>query len=386
MTLHEPTWDDARAAAFAAAAVAASISVPISDAHGLTLAEPLVARSMVPAFDTAMMDGWAVSGDGPWTVHGQVLAGSVGDALLPGTAVGIATGAPVPPGTAAVLRREWGSVTGDQLTATHSLSDRLDIRITGDEARVGDALLPAGTIVTPPVIGLAALVGNDELVVHRKPSIAALILGDELVTSGIPPHGKVRDALGVQIMSWARGFAAEQRGVTFVEDTLDTTVSALRAATADIVFTTGGTARGPVDHIHAALAALDATLIVDEVRVRPGHPMLLAKLPSGQFVVGLPGNPLAAVAGFLTFAEPILTAMVGRTLPALATTVTTAAIKAPTGERRLIPATRNGGTATPTEFWGSAMLRGISTSDCFLVSAPGGANAGDVVGVLELPW
>ena len=386
MTLHEPTWDDARAAASAAATAAAPTSVPIADARGLTLAEPLIARSMVPAFDTAMMDGWAVAGDGPWTVHGQVLAGSVGDALEPGSAVGIATGAPVPPGTTAVLRREWGELSGDLLTATHALSERVDIRIAGDEARLGDALLPAGTIVTPPVIGLAALVGNDELVVHRRPSIAALVLGDELVTHGIPPHGKVRDALGVQIMSWGRGFAAEQRGVTYVEDTLEATVSALRATTADLVFTTGGTARGPVDHIHSALAALDATVIVDEVRVRPGHPMLLAQLPSGQFVVGLPGNPLAAVAGFLTFAEPILNSMAGRTLPPLATTTTTAAINAPTGERRLIPATRNGETATPTEFWGSAMLRGIATSDCFLVSEPGGANAGDVVGVLELPW
>lgn len=386
MTLHEPTWDDARAAAYAAAGPAAAESVRLADARGLTLAAPLIARSMVPAFDTAMMDGWAVAGDGPWNVRGQILAGSVGDALLPGTAVGIATGAPVPSGTTAVLRREWGELQGDVLTATHALSGRVDIRVAGDEARVGDALLPAGTIVTPPVIGLAALVGNDELTVHRRPSIAALVLGDELVTAGIPPHGKVRDALGVQIMSWTRGFAADEHGVTFVEDTLDATIAALRAATADIVFTTGGTARGPVDHIHAALAAVNARLIVDEVRVRPGHPMLLAQLPSGQFVVGLPGNPLAAVAGYLTFAEPILTAMAGRALPDLATTVTTASIKAPAGERRLIPATRNGDTATPTEFWGSAMLRGISTSDCFLVSEPGGAIAGDVVGVLELPW
>lgn len=386
VTLHEPTWHDARAAAFAAAAPTPPVSISLSDACGLTLAAPLVARSMVPAFDTAMMDGWAVSGDGPWTVHGQVLAGSVGDALLPGTAVGIATGAPVPAGTTAVLRREWGELTGATLTATHALSERVDIRSAGDEARVGDALLSTGTIVTPPVIGLAALVGNDELIVHRRPSIAALVLGDELVTSGIPPYGKVRDALGIQIMLWASGFAAEQRGVTYVEDTLDATVAALRAATADIVFTTGGTARGPVDHIHSALDAVNARLIVDEVRVRPGHPMLLAQLPSGQFVVGLPGNPLAAVAGYLTFAEPILTAMAGRTVSKLTSAVTTAAIKAPAGERRLIPATRNGDMATPTEFWGSAMLRGISTSDCFVVSEPGGAAAGDVVGVLELPW
>jgi len=386
VTLHEPSWDDARQAAFDAAQPASAVSLPLGKALDLSLAAPLLARSMVPAFDTSMMDGWAVAGDGPWTVRGQVLAGSVGDALLPGMAVGIATGAPVPTGATAVLRREWGSLTADQLTATHALSERADIRVAGDEARVGDALLPVGTVVTPPVIGLAALVGNDELMVHARPSVAALILGDELVTSGIPPLGKVRDALGVQIMGWARHFGAEAHGVTYVEDTLQATVEALAASTADIVFTTGGTARGPVDHIHAALEEVGAELIVDEVRVRPGHPMLLARLPGNRFVVGLPGNPLAAVAGYLTFAEPILTAMAGRTLAPLPSIITTGAIKAPANERRLIPATRNGETAMPTEFWGSAMLRGISTSDCFLVSEPGGANAGDVVGVLELPW
>ena len=358
----------------------------LQTAHGRTLAAPLVSRTDVPAFNTSMMDGWAVRGDGPWQVRGRILAGSVGEPLTPGTAVEIATGAPVPQHTTAVLRREWGALDGEHLTATHAISDGLDIRRAGDEAKVGDVLLEVGTVVTPPVVGLAALVGNDQLTVFVRPRVAALILGDELVTAGIPPHGKVRDALGVQLLQWSDRFGAEHRGVTYVEDTLDATVDALRNTEADLIFTTGGTARGPVDHMHAALAAVGATLVVDEVKVRPGHPMLLAQLPDGRFVVGLPGNPLAAIAGFLTFAAPILSAMTGRALPELGTTVTTAAIKAPPGERRLIPARRHGTSATPTEFWGSAMLRGIAESDCFLVTAPGGANADDVVGVLELPW
>lgn len=384
--MHEPTWDDARTAAYAAAERAAVEHVALAAALGQVLAAPLTARSQVPAFDTSMMDGWAVCGDGPWTVQGQVLAGSVGVALAADSAVQIATGAPVPPNTTAVLRREWGALTNSTLTATHAISEGLDIRRAGDEALVGDILLDEGAVVTPPVVGLAALVGNDELVVRRRATVAALILGDELVTAGIPPIGKVRDALGVQLLHWADGFGAVHRGITYVADTLEATVEALRASDADLIFTTGGTARGPVDHMHAALTAVDAELVVDEVKVRPGHPMLLAKLPTGQFVIGLPGNPLAAVAGFLTFADPLLRAMAGMPMPVLPTVRTTEAIKAPAGERRLIPAVRNGDSATPTEFWGSAMLRGIATSDCFLVSEPGGSAAGDVVGVLELPW
>ena len=386
MTLHEPIWDDARAAAYTAAGANEPVQSTLEHAIGLTLAEPIAAKSMVPAFDTAMMDGWAVAGDAPWTVRGRVLAGSMPPAISAGEALEIATGAPVPAGATAVLRREWGERIGEQLIATHAITSGLDIRTTGDEARIGDVLIDAGAVVTPPIVGLAALVGNDSLVVHRRPSVEALILGDEIVTAGIPPAGKVRDALGVQVLHWSNRYGAERRGVTHVPDTLDATVDALRNSTADLVFTTGGTAKGPVDHMHAALAAVGASLIVDEVKVRPGHPMLLAELPTGQFVIGLPGNPLAGVAGFLTFARPILLAMAKQPLPAMETVRTLGSISAPAGERRLIPATRTGATATPTEYWGSAMLRGIATSNCFLVSEPGGADVGDDVGVLELPW
>ena len=386
MTLHEPTWDEARAAAFAASAPLPAITVPITAALGLTLAEPLIARSGVPSFDTSMMDGWAVAGAGPWQVSGQALAGSVPAPIAAGNATEIATGAPVPLGATAVLRREWGSIATGLLTTDHDVPHGMDIRRAGDEAEVGDALLPAGTRVTPPVIGLAALVGIDEVLVHRSAVIEALVLGDEIVTEGIPQFGQVRDALGVQIVAWAHDFACSGNTVRYIEDTLDATVAAIAASSADVIFTTGGTARGPVDHIHHALAALGADLIVDEVMVRPGHPMLLAQLPDGRFVIGLPGNPLAAITGYLTFGVPLLSAMSGRPQQALETCVTTTNITAPASDRRIIPAQRTGDSATPTQFWGSAMLRGIAQSNCVLITEPGGAQAGERIGVMPLPW
>ena len=386
MTLHEPTWDEARAAAFAASAPLPAITVPITSALGLTMAEPLIARSGVPGFDTSMMDGWAVAGAGPWLVSGQVLAGSVPAPITSGKATEIATGAPVPVGATAVLRREWGSVATGQLTTEHDVPEGMDIRRAGDEAHVGDSLLPAGTRVTPPVIGLAALVGIDDIRVHRSAVIEALVLGDEIVTAGIPKLGQVRDALGVQIVAWAQDFACSGNTVRYIEDTLDATIAAISVSPANVIFTTGGTARGPVDHIHYALTALGANLIVDEVKVRPGHPMLLAQLPDGRFVIGLPGNPLAAITGYLTFGVPLLSAMSGRPQPALETCVTTTNITAPDSDRRIIPAQRNGDSATPTEFWGSAMLRGIAQSNCVLITEPGGATVGDRIGVLSLPW
>ncbi len=384
--MHEPTWDDARVAAHAAAHPTQHADLAITETLGHVLAAPLVARIGVPAFDTSMMDGWAVAGDGPWRVVGRVLAGSMPPALAPGEAIGIATGAPVPAGARAVLRREWGAERAALLHADREPQPGEDIRRAADEAAAGDVLLPAGTLVTPPVIGLAALVGLDVLRVHLAPSVEVLVLGDEVVTSGIPEPGHVRDALGVQVLAWTAGWRCETRGVRHVADTRDAHIEALRTSTSDIVCTTGGTARGPVDHVHAALEALGARLIVDEVRVRPGHPMLLAQLPDGRFVVGLPGNPLAAVAAFLTLGEPLLHAMAGRALPEAETCVTTDAIQAPTSDRRLMPARRSGDVATPTPFWGSAMLRGIAASDCMLVTEPGGASAGDRVRVLSLPW
>ena len=386
MTLHEPSWDEARAAAHAAADRLPAVHLPIADALGLVLAEPLIARGMVPGFDTAMMDGWAVAGDAPWRISGRALAGTVPPTLESGQAIVIATGAPVPPGAHGVLRREWGRDDDGLLTTDRIVTEGEDIRRAGDEARIDDVLLPVGTRVTPPVIGLAALVGVDDLCVHTPASVEVLVLGDEIVTAGVPPLGKVRDALGVQAAAWSRAHGTVDHGVRYVEDTLEAHISAIRSASSDVIFTTGGTARGPVDHMHNALAALDAELIVDEVRVRPGHPMLLARLPNGRFVVGLPGNPLAAITGYLTFADPLLRAMAGLPLPVLDLCTTTADISAPASDCRIIPAQRHATQATPTSFWGSAMLRGIADSDCMLVTAPGGAQAGSAVRVLPLPW
>jgi len=385
-SLREPSWPDARQAAFDAAAPLAAAAVALSESAHATLAEDLTSRHPLPPFDTAMMDGWAVSGPPPWTVSGQVLAGSSGRALVPGEAVGIATGAQLPEGATAVLRREWGLTSGDSLRPDRDVAEGQDIRRRGDEAAEGDVLLPAGTAVRPPVVGLAALSGHDSLLVRPRPQVQALVLGDELLDSGLPRDGRVRDALGPQVLGWARACDAVGVAVRRVPDTLDATVAALRSATAEVVLTTGGTARGPVDHMHAALDAVGATLVVDEVAVRPGHPMLLAVTPEGRFVVGLPGNPMSAAVAFLSLGAPVLAGLTGRAFPSLDEATLVANVVAPATEHRLVPATRAGGSVTPLPFQGSAMLRSVAVADCFAIASPGGAQAGDNVSVLSIPW
>ncbi|WP_263455936.1 molybdopterin-binding protein, partial [Streptomyces sp. LS1784] len=188
-----------------------------------------------------------------------------------------------------------------------------DVRPRGQECRRGEELLPSGTPVGPAVLGLAAACGHDRLSVHRRPKVQLLIMGDELLISGVPGPGLVRDALGPLLPPWLRAAGAEPAEVRYVRDDFDLLLDALRHSAADLVVTTGGTAAGPVDFLHRALAEAGARLLVDGVAARPGHPMLLAELPGGRHLVGLPGNPLAAVAAMVTLVLPLLHARSGRT-------------------------------------------------------------------------
>ncbi|MFZ0323346.1 MAG: molybdopterin molybdotransferase MoeA [Actinomycetes bacterium] len=395
-TVHDAAWPQARLLAHGSLAPRQARSVPLAEAAGTTLAEDLVALTALPPFATATMDGWAVSGPPPWHVVGQVLAGAPSMALSSGQAVEIATGSQVPDGADAVLRREHGrsaSACVEPLDAEGWAGEPLlgrDIRPRGEEAERGSVLLNAGTVITPPVLGLAAASGHDRLLVHPSPTVDVLVLGDELLDRGLPDAGLVRDALGPQIPGWVRSAGGTLSSLTSVPDRLDATVSALRACTADLVITTGGTARGPVDQVHPALDAAGATLVVDRVAVRPGHPMLLAHLGDQRFLVGLPGNPLAAAVGFASLVGPALLGARGLPLPRPGHARLLDALLAPPDAHRLVPVlvSEDGPVRTLTVLahHGPAMLRGLAQADALAVAPPGGAQAGTVVEMLGLPW
>jgi molybdopterin molybdotransferase len=374
-------WAAARKRAAEAGPLPAA-DVPLPAAEGLVLAAPLTARCDLPPFDTSAMDGWAVSGAGPWRLRADVgLAGSLIAPLRPGEATVVATGACLPAATSGVLRREAGTVRPDGLLAGE-VEPGQDVRPRGQECRTGATLLAAGTTVTPAVLGLAAAAGYDTLPVRRRVLVDILLLGDELLTEGLPRDGRVRDALGPLLPGWLAALGAQVGAVTHVEDSVTALREAVARSTADVVVTTGGTARGPVDHLHEVLAALGAALLVDGVDVRPGHPMLLAGLGEGRYLVGLPGNPLAAVSGMLTLAEPLLAALHGR----IASVGRTVSVDEPvTGhpkDTRLVPVR----AGRPLHYAGPAMLRGFALADAMAVIPPGGAAAGAEVELLPLPW
>src|SRR6266545_2310045 len=267
----------ARATAYAAGAGAAcpTTTVPLDAADGATLAEPLVTLTDLPAFATSSVDGWAVRGPAPWRIVGRVLAGAAAQPLSEdGTCVEIATGAMVPPGAEHVVRVEESTTGREGVTGRPRAQP--DWREPGEEARRGEQLLSEGTPITPGVIGLAASCGYDRLTVRPRPAAAVLVFGDELLTSGPPGAGRVRDALGPQIPAWLRRAGADPATrLAPVEDTLDGHIAAIKTALgagAELICTTGGTMHGPVDHLHPALAALGGRYVINTVAVRPGFP------------------------------------------------------------------------------------------------------------------
>ncbi|MCU1601139.1 MAG: sle, partial [Frankiales bacterium] len=288
----------------------------------------------------------------------------------------------LPEGADAVLRREDGSVDdllrGDVPSGNHVLP-------VADECARGDELLPSGTPVTPPVLGLAAATGHDQLHVRRPPRVAVAILGDELLDRGLPGEGRVRDSLSLQLPGWAAGLGGQVISVTRVPDQLDATVAAL-TADADVLVSTGGTAAGPVDHVHDALRALGAEVVADGVACRPGHPMVLARLADGRPYVGLPGNPLSAFVSVLTLLAPVLEALAGREPAAPRTVVAAEPYKGRDPDTRLVPVRLEDGRATPVSHLGSMMLRGLALADGVAVVPPWGADEGDPLRLLDLPW
>ncbi|HTF10223.1 MAG TPA: molybdopterin molybdotransferase MoeA [Asanoa sp.] len=377
-------WDRARTLIYQAglAALLPPVDVPVDEADGLTLAQDLVTLTSLPAFPTSSVDGYAVRGPAPWTLVGKVLAGNSPAPLRDdGTAVEIATGGMLPPGADAVLRVEESTRTaGGRVTG--QLRETVEWRRTGEEAELGELLVPAGTPVDPGVLGLAASCGYDKLAVHPRPRAALRIFGDELLTEGPPGDGRVRDALGPNVPALLRRYGcavAPGAVVGPVEDTLDAHVAAIRSALAesDLVCTTGGTMHGPVDHLHPALAALGASYLVNTVAVRPGFPMLVARVTGDdgrpRFIAGLPGNPQSALVALASLVEPLLAGLRGRALPPLGTV----ALAEPVPGRgdythlALVHVDAATGAARPVRHVGSAMLRGLARAHGFAAIAPG---------------
>lgn len=392
-------WFDARTLAHdtGLAVARTAESVPLADAAGRTLAGALHSLVPLPGCSSSAMDGWAVAGDAPWRLGAPIFAGDAPglDPLLPGTARAIATGGPVPHGTRGVLRSEHGTTRPGPETLLLETNGRAkpgeprdgeNIRLRGEETGVEERVLAAGSILTPPRIALAAVTGHDLVDVTVPPAVDVRLLGTEVVGSGLPRPGEVRDAYSPQFPALLGSMGLRLEDLRRAPDDLDATVDAIQAGDSPLLISTGGTARGPADHLRAALDRLGATLVIDGVNMRPGHPIMLARLADGRLMLCLPGNPLAAMVGLLSVGASLVDGLLGRPLGRLGHVPLAADVANLGTHTRLVAYRHSDDGAVPTPHQASGMLRGLAEADGVAVIPPGGAIAPNVVRTLPLPW
>jgi molybdopterin molybdotransferase len=330
------SWSRAYATARDAAKPLPAEVTPAVAATGLVLAAAVRCERPVPAFDNAAMDGYVVAGDGPWTIRGRILAGEqAGDTVLaPGTALEIATGAPVPAGAGAVLpyedcRVEDGLVIG-------AVGARRHIRRAGDALSPGTLIAPAGRTVTATVAAAALQAGAEHVLAHRAPAVTMLVTGNEVITDGAPGPGQVRDVFTGLVTAVTARAGGRFEGSRRLPDDPAALAAALAADT-DVIAVSGSSSAGAADHLHGLLDAAGATWLVRGVACRPGHPQALAVLPDGRFVVSLPGNPYAGLVAALTLLEPLLGALAGRPAASLPLVTVTGHAKLMPGGVRVVP-------------------------------------------------
>lgn len=383
----ETGWWAARESARTALAGGRSLRVALAAAGNATLAADVAALVDLPSFPTAAMDGWVVAGEGPWSIVGTIDTGFPAEGgLAPGQAMRIATGGLVPEGASAVIPWEVSEVEGETVVA--QIPGKLHIRPRGEECVRGDALGIRGDVLNPILVGLLAAAGLDEVEVYAKPRVTVLVLGDEVVTSGIPGPGQVRDALGIQLPGWIGALGGEVAAVRSVADDHSLLVAALGESMdeSDVVVATGGTARGHRDFLRSALQESGCEFVVDGVAVRPGHPMMLARCGYTP-VIGLPGNPLSALVAVVTLVAPMLDSWFGRTDREMPHVHMAQAIAPARKElTRLMVGRRELGGFREVSHVSSSMLRGIAHADGWAVIPASGVEAGEVVPWIPVPW
>jgi molybdopterin molybdotransferase len=318
--------DEALARIVDGAAPTQSVPVSLADAAHRVLAEDVRATLTQPPFDASAMDGYAVrSGDvaalpARLTLIGEARAGQSFDGTLgPGQCVRIFTGAPVPAGADAIVIQENTRANGAGVEVVEGRPDPAHIRPRGGDFAGGQVLLQSGRTLEARAVMLAAAMGHATLAVRRKPIVAVLATGDELVEPGTRPGPDQivsSNPYGLAAMIAAAG--AEPRLLGIAGDTraaLDEKIAA--ADGADVLVTTGGASVGDHDLVGPALQARGMALDFWKIAMRPGKPMLFGRL-GPQRVLGLPGNPVSALICGRIFLLPLIDHLLGRATPASA--------------------------------------------------------------------
>jgi molybdopterin molybdotransferase len=361
--------------------------VPLNDAEGRVLAQDLAARRTQPPQDVSAMDGYAVRAadvaTAPAHLHviGEVAAGRpFAGAVGPGEAARIFTGGLLPDGANTVVIQELAEREGDMIVVTRVAPRGKNVRGAGLDFSTGDVRLLKGRRLTGRDVALAAAMNHATLPVHRRPKVAIVATGDELVPPGTEPGpGQIVYSNVFALAAVARREGAEVIDLGILPDRLDETIAGVRRAReagADVLVTAGGASVGDYDLVQPALAAEGLALSFWKVAVRPGKPLLSGRLGAMR-VLGLPGNPVSAYVCAVLFLIPLIRRLTGRsdlTLP-LATGVLGCDLPANDERADYMRASltrRPDGTlvATPFPVQDSSMLVPLAAADCLVVRAP----------------
>jgi molybdopterin molybdotransferase len=391
--------EEARARILAGVKPLAPENVPLAQALGRVLAKPLSAKRDQPPFNSSAMDGYAVRSEDSATEFIVIGTSAAGHAfkgkLKAGQAIRIFTGAPVPATADAVVIQENTTASGKVVIILQSARAGQNIRPLGLDFKKGETLLPAAIRLNARDIGLAAAMNCDIISVRKKPVVAVIATGDELVLPGKKPRSdQIVSSNSNALAAMAESFGAKVINGGIVRDDLKATERAiLKMAKADIILTTGGASVGDHDFIQQALKNTGVKIDFWKIALRPGKPFMYGR-KGRQQVLGLPGNPVSALVCARLFLKPLLDCLQGLPVEEPAA-MARLGIAMPANDSRqdyvrarLETAPDGSRTATPYGKQDSSMQRTFRDAHCLVIRPPNAPAAaiGDLVPILNLDF
>lgn len=398
-SLRNLTVEDARARILAGAARLGVETVALEQSLGRVLAEPIIATRPQPPFDASAMDGWAIrradyAPGKAFAIAGESAAGKAYPrAVQAGEAVRIFTGAPVPEGADLVIIQEEAVRDGGAVRFEAGETPKANIRAAGGDFRSGDTLLAEGVVIDPWRLSLVASAGLARVPVARRPRVAILATGDELVPPGAAPRpDQIFESGSFSLAALIGAWGGEAFRLSAQADDAAAIAAAAAPIEADLIVTIGGASVGDHDLVKPALKTLGLELVVETVAVRPGKPTWSGTLADGRRVLGLPGNPASALVCAELFLRPLLAALTGADSEIRLTPARLVAPLAATGPRehwmraRLAVDAEGRLTANAFPDQDSSLIGVFSQADALLRRRPGApaAQAGDTAEVLPL--
>ena len=395
------TVRDAHARVIAAFEALPSEIVSVADAPGRGLAVPPAARLTQPPSDLSAMDGYAVRAEdvpaAPATLKlvGQAPAGGSYDhALKPGETVRIFTGGPLPMGADAIVIQEDTKADGEKITVLEAPRPGRHVRKAGLDFASGITPLNAGRTLTTRDVALAAAMNHPWLSVHRKPRVAILSTGDELVMPGEPVgRNQIVSSSGIAVAALVRGWGGEPMLFDIARDNAALIQSRIAAgAQHDLLITLGGASVGDHDLVQDALKAQGFAMDFWKIAMRPGKPLMFAAKDRAR-VLGLPGNPVSTMVCALLFMKPAMDRMLGQAGDLVGTVPARLAVDLKMNDQRedyvrstLSRAADGSLTVTPHPVQDSSMLSVLAESSAFLVrpAHDPARKAGETAQVVDL--